>query len=465
MANQYNKNKLNTSPMNQLLRKALTTDTNVGEALIPQSLERIITNTVIELAPQFGLLRTKGIKGKKHEFNRLNTLPSEYGAMGESGVTPTSSSAYSRENVTLKEIRRKGAVTDFESDASEEYIDAYAQEIEAVAYKHALDMNYFTLWGNADANTYEFSGLDRLITGDSRLNEGFSSGAPTVPTSLSFLDSMIDRAMERGGSNLEFAFYCTPRMKSKITTLSDGYGRGVFDIAGKLEQIEIAAGKRVTTYRGIPIYDTTFLGGRTSGTMGTVTAAGAATGGSLSDGTYYFRVAPVSYKGEEQASAEVSITLSGGTATQKITLSFSDFTGANAYKVYYSATTGLSGMAPIKMVSAYTYTSGAVSARVTSIVLTAVTAGTEVDNMTSDKPLTAVSTVKGESVILHCLDPYQGLGEFVFTNSKGNKFDGVVTYEDLAKTDAYRQFMLRTTGALVPSFAETSIISRGWRVA
>jgi hypothetical protein len=64
------------------LRKALTGATGIGEALIPQSLEREITNTIIFLSPEIAAISPQKIAGKYHEFNRLTALPAAGGAMG-----------------------------------------------------------------------------------------------------------------------------------------------------------------------------------------------------------------------------------------------------------------------------------------------------------------------------------------------------------------------------------------------
>lgn len=111
-------NKFSAGDNESLIRKAITSATNVGEALIPQSLEKEITNTIIRLSPELALVQMKKIAGKYHEFNRLITLPSANSAMGENATTPTTQSATQRTGVYLKVIRRKGAVTNFLQDTS-----------------------------------------------------------------------------------------------------------------------------------------------------------------------------------------------------------------------------------------------------------------------------------------------------------------------------------------------------------
>jgi len=390
-------------------------------------------------------------------------LPAAGGAMGENAVTPTYNSTFTLQALTMKIMRRKGAVTNFLQDASQNFIDAAAVEFENQLRLHMYSLNYYNLYGNATANAYEPSGLDTFIT-TNRFN-GFSSGAPTVPTDLTFLNKMIAASDRQGGIRHERVFYMSPEMLMKVSSLLTNV-RLQQGMAG-LGDIEVAGGWKLHSYLGIPIVASTFLSGAGASTMGTVTAAsGGTTGGSLSDGTYYFRVAALTLKGEQMASAEASVTLSGGGSTQKITLSFTAVADAQAYKVYAGATTGLTNTTLKRVVPSIAYDgSGTPGAAVTSISITSMTAGTEVPTANqSDIALTAVGGINSEIVVLHDVDPIQGLGKYPYTHSGGNRMDGVVSITPLAITDDFLPFMVKTYAALCPSFEATSVISRGWRV-
>src|SRR5581483_384979 len=67
-------------------------------------------------------------------------------------------------------------------------------------------------------------------------------------------------------------------------------------------------------------------------------ASGGTTGGALSNGTYYYRISAINAAGETLASAETSLTLSGGTSTQKINLAWSQVPGALGYRIYGRST-------------------------------------------------------------------------------------------------------------------------------
>ena len=112
-----------------LIRKALATQAGSGEALIPEKLEKIITNTVVRLSPEMAVIQPEFDNQKLHSFNRLMKLPRAGGFMGEGATTPTSQGSYERASVELKILRRKGAVTNFLQDTSKKYIDASTAEM------------------------------------------------------------------------------------------------------------------------------------------------------------------------------------------------------------------------------------------------------------------------------------------------------------------------------------------------
>jgi hypothetical protein len=449
----------------ELLRKALTSAAGSGGALIPQHLERIITNTIIKLSPTIAMIKPEWDAQKLHEFNQITALGGYGGAMGEGAVTGVTNSTYTRNaTVNLKVIRRKGFVTDFEQQASERYIDALATEIENQVRAQTYSLEYFFTHGNADANQYEFSGWDRFIQ-TNRLNDGFASGVPTVPTSLAFLDKMIDRSNRAGGTLHERAFIMTPEMLSKVSQLLTNV-RLNQGLNGNFSQVDINGGWRLNAYRDVPIIQSTFTSGYGATTMGTVTASsGGTTGGGFSDGTYYFRIAAVTTSGEQMASAQSSVTLSGGTSTQKVTLSFSAVADALSYKVYGTSTSGLATTKLIDMVTAYTYDgNGTVGAAITSTSVLSLTPTAAVSGMTNDFPLTATANANSEIILLVDFDKYQGMGKFAY-NNPGGREGGIISTKPLYNNDAGEIFLVYTHGAIVNSFDATSVISRGWAVA
>jgi hypothetical protein len=459
----------------ELVRKALTSATGSGEALIPQHLEKLITNTVIRLIPEFLFMEPEFGHQKKHEFNQITSLGTGGGAMGESAVTATTNSTYNRTFVNLKVVRRKGLVSDFLQESSADFADALAVEIENQSRQQAYALNLYNMYGNEKANPYEYTGRDTYIR-TNRSQAGFSSGVATVPTSFKPLDDMFSSSNRAGGFNHKRAYIMSPEMHMKFNQLAT-QTRILQPTSGRITQVDLGYGFIVDAYLGIPIIESTMVGGAFSGTMTTVTAAsGGTTGGSFSDGTYYFRVEKVTPNGISQASAQSSVTLAGGTATQKIALTWAADADAIQYRIHYSATTGLTAMTLIDVVAGNAYDSaGTVGAATTGATILAGTATTNVTNtasatdsfsanMSADIPLTASGGYNAESIYLIDYDRIQGLGKFPYTNN-GSQGQGIISMRPLYNNDAGIPFLIYTHGAIAPSFESTSCVSRGWRVA
>jgi len=457
-----------------LISKALTTASGVGGALIPENLEKIITDTVIRLSPELALLEANAekISGKTHEFNRKTKNPTRGGAMGESATTGTSNSKTTRHTVELKIVRRKGKVTNFLNDTSEEYIDAAAYEIENHIQSHVSDLIYYMLYGNALGNTWEFTGLDNMIL--TNRNNQAEGGA--VPTSLSVLDSMISKSNRKGGAKHRRVFGMTPEMLDKFSSLLTNVRLNQGVGGDGLTQVEVGGGWRLNAYRDIPIIETTACGPieKLTSTL-TVTDVDGITGGALSDGTYYIRVAPMTYEGEQEASDEETVVVNGGTATQSIRINLDAVHTTDgedsplAYKIYASDTSGDTKL--VRYYSAFTYDSeGAVTGDngtgTDYLYVHSMTAGSEIaTGLQNDRPLVATGGVRPEVIYLWDLDPIQGLGKLPYTNRGGSAFGGLVTTKDLAETDDFISFLIKSYTALTPSFEKTSVWERGYRTA
>jgi len=441
------------------LMKALTSATGSGEALIPEILEPAITDEVQSLYPEFGMIKAVYRASDHHRRANRTSAGTFGGAQGENSTTPTKNSAFGKKTVDYKIVKRKFRVTDFLKDSTAENLDAFTEELEFQVREQAKALNTYNLYGNVVADGYQYNGWDpKIIT--NRYNDGFTAGAPTVPTGLTPLDDMIDARLTKGGSSNEAMFIMSPQLISTFSRLYSTVRKNI-----PMETIEFTGGHRLETYRGIPLVPSTYVPGKVSGTMGTVTAAsGGTTGGSLSDGTYYFRVAAVTPDGgETMASAEASVTLAGGTATQKIDLSWTAIANAIAYKIYYSASTGLSAMTLIDWIAANTYDGdGTITGAVTGVTLLSVAASSAVTGITADKPLTAVGGVNGENIYLIDLREVQGMGRFEH-NNRGQRDEGLISVKMLAETDSFREALIYSHGALIDAFEATSVKSSGWR--
>lgn len=447
----------NNGGFGTLIKKAL--DSSNAGTLVPQFLEKIISQHVQMLSPMISQIKPFFGAQKAHDFNKVTSLGSIGGAMGESATPTVTNSTVSLDSIPLKTVMQIGSVSKFLQNASEARLDALIYEIENKTALQTYSLESYLMFGNANADGYQFSGFDRFIVSN-RFNDGFSSGLPTVPTNLVWLDSMIDRAVRKKQKLSDLAIVCSPEMQSLISRL-------VTNINLWQTNVMVEGGWRVNSYRGVKILPSTFTGGAGAGTMGAVVAAsGGTTTGGLSDGSYYFRVSPIGQNGEELCSAQASVTLSGGTATQYVNLTFTAFTNAIGYKIYAGTTTGIANSTLIDWQAAKTYDgSGNITGDKTTLRVDSMTATSNVSGMTSDRPLSAVSSMNGESVYLVSLDPYQGLGKFAYNNAGAGEYGIVSIDREIARTNLTNPFIIYTMGALVPSFEASSAVSRGWRVA
>jgi hypothetical protein len=462
-----------------LLQKALTSAVNVGEALIPQHLEQVITNAIPRLSPTVAMMTPKFDNQKLHEFNRLVTLPGIGGAMGESAVTPTTQPLFHRANVTMKVVRRKGATTNFLQDSSKKNIDAAAANIEAELLQHVYDLEHYIVYGNATINSYEFSGWDHFIS----TNRIEKSAGGVVPASLADLDTCIDENLERQGEAHKKAFVMSAKMLSKfsqlLTNVRLNQGMG---------QVNIEGGWRLNAYRDIPIIVSSAC--RPKATMGVVTPTYADSGGTILDNTTrYSRVSYASINGEEMPCAEISqnVGSAGAGNVHTIVLSWTAVTSAYMYKIYVGTSSGDANLHLRHIIPGFTYDANGTIAGTTTTTVAGVknwtsdangnvntctfladpnTAGTEVSTaMQSDHALIPTGGVAPETVWFIDLDEFQGLGRLPYTNAGGSRFNGLVTISDLAITDDFLPFLIKSYCAVADCFEASSSLIRGLRIA
>jgi hypothetical protein len=198
-------------------------------------------------------------------------------------------------------------------------------------------------------------------------------------------------------------------------------------------------------------------------------------------------VAAVTKNGEQLASAEITMTSGSSANTNTMILTFTPVTDAFRYKIYIGTASG--GAKTLKaIVPAFAYDSnGTIAASTTQTIVAGnctvtsnassvvnvitflsdpnVANATVPTGLQSDVPLTGtIGSSVPESIYLWDLDEYQGLGTLAYTNEGGARFNGLVTIEDLAVTDDFLPFLIKSYCALVPSFEATSSVVRGVRV-
>jgi hypothetical protein len=170
------------------IRKALTSASGQGQALMPEDLEPILVEYLYQLSPLLKLMNVKEATSGVHQVNRRSSVANQTPWFeGELTDTPSGRTTYSRDTLTLKILRAGGGVSGFLQAASKKFLNALEKEQLGAVENMADLFEYAIMWGNATADPYQFSGLDTLITTN---RTDFASSKVT----LTALDNMIDQA-------------------------------------------------------------------------------------------------------------------------------------------------------------------------------------------------------------------------------------------------------------------------------
>ena len=346
-------------------------------ALVQKQIDPVLLEYQRRYAPLVRSLPTVKWGSTVYYFNKRTNLPTG-GFVSDGGARSVTVSNYAQENFQIRLLQSVGAVTGYSQAVTADLIgDLRAREIEGAARGLYWDMETAIIWG-AEAPTVagpypQFDGLDVIcasftsastggptqgIGGGTIDNYGGASGS-TGWAGASYnpwTDGVVQNAINMAGGNLalgsldllidlvesnvaepvensEWMFLMSPAANSRLSQLLVNQQRFV-------DQVEIASGLIVPTYRGVPIVKSSFLAPRTN-KMGAVTTTISGITGTL-NGTYGYVVAPVIARfGEIQGSTAASAAPSTG----GVKLSFSTPTGPEGsqpthYKVYRTAAGG-----------------------------------------------------------------------------------------------------------------------------
>jgi len=234
-----------------------------------------------------------------------------------------------------------------------------------------------------------------------------------------------------------------------------------------LTQVSIAGGWRLNMYRDILILESTATRPTNEdiNIYGTVGSSTATTGGTVPAATYYFEISAVTEEGEQLASTEITQVTTGATST--LTLTWGEVTNAYRYKIYSSNASG-GDKNLVRVVAADEFNGiGTITGRTTSYTFLTdplIRDTTVPDSMQNDKQFKkGTGKEVPENVFLWSLDPIQGLGKLPYTNSAGSRFEGLVTVEELARTDDNIPMLIKSYTALTPAFERSSVLYRGLR--
>jgi hypothetical protein len=304
-------------------------------------------------------------------------------------------------------------------------------------------------------DAYQYSGIIPWIYKDNPTDGVLNlSGAKVT---LSNLDDMLDVTMNKyqNLSGGQWCFIASPNMISTISSLQQLVLRLV-------PTVTFEGGFVMSTYRGVPILPSGYMA--PSATTVSVTGLSASAGGTgtVSDGTYNYKVAAITLYGEQLASAAAQVSMSSNST---VTLTFTENTSAKSYAIYRTTVNAAESNANyrlIDIIAARTYVSGKDSSGVTSYADTFAT--TAVSNA---KPLIAYdsSTKAQETILLAYLDGINGTALAVLPPTLGDPLGGdptknLIRFVPLVEnTDTY-QFRLKSYHVLQIPTAVVCAVAR-----
>lgn len=331
------------------LREALTAAG--ASALIPKIISPMLLEYQRRYSPLVRAIPSLKWHADSYYFNQRTINPNG-GFTIDGGARVVSNSTYVQNSFQMKHLQIVGAITGYAEQVATVNGDLRAREIEGSIQGLTWDTEQAILWGNSGATQFgaypQFDGLDTLVNTYSGSNQNCID-ATTLPSSgaltLAQLDELADMVETNSAMSVfdsNWMYVMSNTAYSKVAQLQTNQQRF-------LDQVEVAAGLLVASYKGIPMIKSSMLSTRNT-TMGTVTGTPSGATGTIPAGAYRYQVsAVISRASETAASPEITVTVG---ATNIVTLAFSTLAGLDGlqptlYKVYRSPVAGGAGTATL----------------------------------------------------------------------------------------------------------------------
>jgi hypothetical protein len=433
----------------------LALDATSGAVLIPEDLDKTITNLVIENSTLLKLLYKKEAKGDPVKIKRRIAVPAAHFG-GEKADPASANSSYEDAISFLKKIKTKGGIYGFTKKASKEFTDALSDEIEGQTIAVATSIEATIFWGkeqtdflttktSLEGDQYQFNGYDSLLT---------TNRVPFHKTmDLDLLGKLMFAATNKRGAD---------KHKERLWIMSSTAQEKLISLLSALHQALPTnnsgwAQELLTAYRNLPIYNSTCTTAIEIAPA-TITATASSESGSLTTAkTYKYKVAAVTNQGEQAASAEASRLLAD--AKTSILLGWAANRDAFLYKIYRTVQDGATGTEVLEaIIPGYTYDAdGNVNGYVTSWL------STKADGtLGADLPL----ALNDETILLLDLNLLQSqyLTGFMGDGDQTEQRP-FVFYELLSKRTDAQEFMLTSYLTLAMKFEGLNAIARGVKTA
>lgn len=418
------------------LRKALTVS-GTGQYLVPEDLEPLIRENLLELSPLTAMIPNVVADGHIHEVVRRTATGGTARFEGELTAASYGQSTYGRRTTTVKRVRAHGQVSDFNVSAAKSFTDVLADEIDAATEDVADLFEFAGIWAHSDELTmagdaYQCSGVYAYILYDAASTCVIDCGADAI--TLTDLDEALNitKNKYRNLRTAKWVWLMSPAIISKISGLESRISRDVptIDYEGKFT---------MKTYDGVPMLPSGFVTPSTTSPTGLAAATGTASGGSLADGTYYYGVAAITIYGEQKATTGVSAAVSGGGGAGSVTLTWTADGDAQLYAIYRTGAGEADAAANYDLIDITAGASYSSDGTPTFDIATYTELGTLSAN-TTVHPLASTD----EIIFLIALDTNQGLSRPVLSPTLGDPISDLIHYVPLTETTDSYQFRLKS---------------------
>jgi len=430
------------------INKALSSTDAV--ALIPENLDPVLKDELLNLAPLFELVSVDPAEGKTHEYTVQTSHPSGW-FEGEAADGTNQKGTYTRKTVQLKIIRIWGSVTGFAQRVTAKFINALEKEIMNSLEGMADAMEWMLLYGVADdydwtGDAYQASGILPIVYSEAPANVHDHAGAKVTLTAL---DNMLyDITRYRGVKNDPRIFMMGQQMKQVVDGLQT-------KVSMPLQSAELLDGRLVMrAYGETPIYESYYTVPQSTSTSPSTTSGTPASGGSFAADDYNWRIASVTMEGEQVAGAKIGSDVTV-TLNQKVTVAWTADANAYAYMIFRQKG-GTGDFQLVDIIAAKTYdANGDVNGTVATYV-----------DLGDQTPVTQVTPLEtGEQIIVALnLNPERGLGIRALYDDMGEDME-MFNFVELARTkDAYDYF-IKTYVAPRVVFPELISVTRNVKLA
>ena len=416
--------------MGEVLEKALMdSSTNTNAYASRTDLHPMIYDILKDELPLWQIVGTEKAQGPVHQYRVRASLPEAW-AEGELSSANYQSPTHTVRNVPLKIVRSWGGTSAFMQKTTERWINSLQESIETSVEGLANTLEFFMLYGDKDADSYQFDGVSSELQGDSTAKTELTSGGNIYNINAAFtlthFDKMIDRAKSyRGGSSDAHVLVASRDMISRISGLQTRITRDV-------QMVEHEGGFVMTSYRGVPILPSDILSPASTTTSPAITATKHA-GGSLADDEWFYTMSSVTLTGEQKPNTTTN-SATTETTNNSNTLTWTADSTAKLYYIWRGITNVVADMRLLSVVAAKTYDS-------VGNLSTDATTWTDEGTLT---PNTAIApTDAGENMFLINVDKGErGMKMLGAVSPLGDPIDEFFTYTPLATTNSAFRFMI-----------------------